>query len=374
MWSSPYCVPGNHRITDNFCLLTHSTLKKSFDTILLPTYDEKRSSILSHVPTAINNSKPYFCTAEAALNNSRTTLLCGRRFAHAALNNSRTTLQCSRRVGACRCDAYLPPPADMNIPWLAGIYMVSPARCRHPHSTHLMTPHNYSFLDICILYLMSTNNNPTGKNQYKNHSPPDDPHIAALLRDYHRRGLGSCKILPELLQKEHGITLGEASVAKQLKAVGLTGSGATTKQLPANVKRQLILDQMAQDPAGRQGPSTVKEAIAWNTGIHLTRLDEGAEVGCGKGNSQMDKELRVGNNTGGGMVLELTMVSEEDEVGRIPRQPRKNNKYNKDGRRQGSMESQGNKTIRVGMEKQGIMVKAKRIPRSAIISSVRKSS
>ena len=28
---------------------------------------------------------------------------------------------------------------------------------------------------------------------------------------------------------------------------------------------------MAQDPAGRQGPSTVKEAIAWNTGIHLTR-------------------------------------------------------------------------------------------------------
>lgn len=90
-----------------------------------------------------------------------------------------------------------------------------------------------------------------------------------------------------MLQREHGITLGyapvclscldielfarEASVAKRLKALGLTGSGATTKRLPADVKRQLILDQMAQDPAGRQGPSTIKEAVAWNTGIHLTR-------------------------------------------------------------------------------------------------------
>jgi len=43
-----------------------------------------------------------------------------------------------------------------------------------------------------------------------------------------------------------------------------------TKQLPADVKHQLILDQMAQDPAGQQGPSTIKEAITWNTGIHLT--------------------------------------------------------------------------------------------------------
>ena len=45
-----------------------------------------------------------------------------------------------------------------------------------------------------------------------------------------------------------------------------------TAELPDDQKRQLILDQMAKDPAGGCGPSLIKEAIAHETGIHLTRF------------------------------------------------------------------------------------------------------
>ncbi|EDR06854.1 uncharacterized protein LACBIDRAFT_328609 [Laccaria bicolor S238N-H82] len=49
------------------------------------------------------------------------------------------------------------------------------------------------------------------------------------------------------------------------------GSGAMTAELPDDQKCQPILDQMAKDPAGCHGPSLIKEAIAHETGIHLTR-------------------------------------------------------------------------------------------------------
>ncbi len=63
----------------------------------------------------------------------------------------------------------------------------------------------------------------------------------------------------------------QASVGRRFNQLGLTASGLTTKRLPETVKRQLVLDQLEKDPANKKGPKTVKEAIAFDTGIHLTR-------------------------------------------------------------------------------------------------------
>jgi hypothetical protein len=62
-----------------------------------------------------------------------------------------------------------------------------------------------------------------------------------------------------------------ATVARRFRDLGLKCAGAATKELPTEQRRQLVLDQMAKDPTRRQGPSMVKEAIAFNTGIHITR-------------------------------------------------------------------------------------------------------
>lgn len=64
-----------------------------------------------------------------------------------------------------------------------------------------------------------------------------------------------------------------ATVARRFSALGLKGSGKTTKLLPDNVKRQLVADQLEKDPLNQRGPKVVKERIARDTpeGIHLTR-------------------------------------------------------------------------------------------------------
>ena len=62
-----------------------------------------------------------------------------------------------------------------------------------------------------------------------------------------------------------------ASIARRQKALGLYGSGLTTKKMPNEVKRQLVLDQIADDPMSRQGPKLVRESIMRSTGVHLTR-------------------------------------------------------------------------------------------------------
>ena len=50
-------------------------------------------------------------------------------------------------------------------------------------------------------------------------------------------------------------------------------SGKTTQMLPDSIKEQLVRDQLAKDPLGRLGPRTIKERLALDTGIHLTRYD-----------------------------------------------------------------------------------------------------
>ncbi|KAF5386057.1 hypothetical protein D9615_002423 [Tricholomella constricta] len=120
---------------------------------------------------------------------------------------------------------------------------------------------------------MSTksNNNPSGINQYKQCPPKDDPHTAAALQDYFKRNITNRKMISELLWTDHKIQLSEASVARRCKQLGLFGSGKTTREMSESDKRQLVLDQMSQDPTGRRGPRLTREAIIFNTGIHLTR-------------------------------------------------------------------------------------------------------
>jgi len=64
--------------------------------------------------------------------------------------------------------------------------------------------------------------------------------------------------------------LREATVARHLWQYSLKGSGKTTREMPEVDRHQLVVDQMSKDPKAQQGPRLVKEAIAFDTGIHLT--------------------------------------------------------------------------------------------------------
>ncbi|KAF8482338.1 hypothetical protein JB92DRAFT_3149094 [Gautieria morchelliformis] len=115
------------------------------------------------------------------------------------------------------------------------------------------------------------NRNPEGRNQHKDCPAPDDERINALLVEYHRRGHVSGKQISKLPWAEHGIKMSRATVDRRRSALELKSSGITTSSLPVTVKRQLVLDQMAQDPTRRRGPKLLVEAIAREHGIHLTR-------------------------------------------------------------------------------------------------------
>ena len=69
----------------------------------------------------------------------------------------------------------------------------------------------------------------------------------------------------------HYILHSTATITRRKRKLGLKGCSATTKSIPDVVKRQMVLDQMAKDPTGMQGPRTVKEGIAHDTGEKITR-------------------------------------------------------------------------------------------------------
>jgi len=110
--------------------------------------------------------------------------------------------------------------------------------------------------------------NPKGKNQHKH---CHDERVAEILRDYHRKNITNKKTISKLLWAEHGIHMSEASVTRRRSRLQLHGSRTTSCSLSTTVKRQLVLDQMAKDPARRQGPDLIKEGIAFDQGIHLSR-------------------------------------------------------------------------------------------------------
>ncbi|TFK78072.1 hypothetical protein K466DRAFT_507789, partial [Polyporus arcularius HHB13444] len=113
--------------------------------------------------------------------------------------------------------------------------------------------------------------NPEGRNQHKNCPSKDDPVLEQALQDYQRRNITSKEQIQALLLAEHGISIGTATITRRRKLLGLKGSGATTRALPETEKRQLILDQMAKHPTRGLGPRRMKEAIALDSGVQLTR-------------------------------------------------------------------------------------------------------
>ena len=119
-------------------------------------------------------------------------------------------------------------------------------------------------------------------------APPDDPQVVELLKKYHREGITDKKVLSQLFSSEHGLTLrsvyelnitlgflivpaSESTIVRRKKKLGLRASRLTTLELSYDVKRQLVLDQMAKDAKGLIGPRTVKQGIFKDTGVQLTR-------------------------------------------------------------------------------------------------------
>ncbi|KAG2028487.1 hypothetical protein BDR03DRAFT_988419, partial [Suillus americanus] len=98
-----------------------------------------------------------------------------------------------------------------------------------------------------------TSNNPEGRNQHKDCPRKNDQLIKQILTQYHHNGITDRKKISHLLKVEHGITMRSAQ---------------STHLLPVSTKRQLVLDQLAQDPLHRCGPHLVREAIMADTG-HL---------------------------------------------------------------------------------------------------------
>ncbi|KAJ3994232.1 hypothetical protein F5050DRAFT_1800803 [Lentinula boryana] len=114
-------------------------------------------------------------------------------------------------------------------------------------------------------------NNRFGKNQHKNCPPISDERVHAALLEYHRRNITNKETISKLLKIEHGITLVPSSVTRRKKHWSIQGSSATTQSMPDLDKRQLVLDEMANDPNGKRGLRVIKEILALQHNVHLTR-------------------------------------------------------------------------------------------------------
>jgi hypothetical protein len=62
-----------------------------------------------------------------------------------------------------------------------------------------------------------------------------------------------------------------SSVKRRRRKLGLMGSGATAKSLPLVDAEQLVLNQVAKDPASNRGVQTIMNRVAFDEGIHLPR-------------------------------------------------------------------------------------------------------
>ncbi|KDQ11750.1 hypothetical protein BOTBODRAFT_176943 [Botryobasidium botryosum FD-172 SS1] len=114
------------------------------------------------------------------------------------------------------------------------------------------------------------NRNPSGKNGRDPCHPPDAD-LRDILLAYNRRSIFNRDRISKLLQVEHGIKMGAATVGRRLSAFGISASGATTKNMPLQEKRQLVLDQLGKDTTQMQGVQAIHEGITMDTGVTLTR-------------------------------------------------------------------------------------------------------
>jgi len=53
--------------------------------------------------------------------------------------------------------------------------------------------------------------------------------------------------------------------------LGIYAARGMKEHIPHHLQAQLILDEITRDPTGQKGPQTIKQDIAFNTGINLTR-------------------------------------------------------------------------------------------------------
>ena len=63
----------------------------------------------------------------------------------------------------------------------------------------------------------------------------------------------------------------DTTVKRRRKALGLTGSGVTTKSMPQQQKTQLVLLEMDKDECRQLGIQSIQHRIAFNHAVHLTR-------------------------------------------------------------------------------------------------------
>lgn len=116
----------------------------------------------------------------------------------------------------------------------------------------------------------------------------DDPRLKECLEKYHREKLTNNQLIAERLEKDLGIRLryylhffvcltftkplhSAGTVKRRRQALQLKGSGATRKEMPPEQAKQLVLDQMVEDPVKRHGVRTIQQKLAFAHGVHLPR-------------------------------------------------------------------------------------------------------
>jgi hypothetical protein len=62
---------------------------------------------------------------------------------------------------------------------------------------------------------------------------------------------------------------------RRRKELNLKGSGAMQKEMPLAEAEQLVLDQMAEDPAKHHGVRTIQHKMAFTNSVHLPRWCKG---------------------------------------------------------------------------------------------------
>ncbi|KAL0577351.1 hypothetical protein V5O48_004634 [Marasmius crinis-equi] len=140
---------------------------------------------------------------------------------------------------------------------------MSPNRCRR----------GFQPPDVNMAQFKRETNSPNmqGKNQHTNCPPVDDLSVYKALWAIHATGETNKTKIKAILMDEYYIDISESSITRRKAIFGIQGSGAATKALGDTEKRQIVLDQMAKDPSRMQGPCTIKEGIAAEQEIHLTR-------------------------------------------------------------------------------------------------------
>lgn len=107
-----------------------------------------------------------------------------------------------------------------------------------------------------------------------------------LLRDYHKIST-SRKQARERLLAEHGIAvrqvefslfvprindhLSERTIARRWQELGLVASRKQEEKLTRARVRELVEEEMENDPDGQMGQNAIKANIAMRTGLHLKR-------------------------------------------------------------------------------------------------------